>query len=328
MPHQVPFLLLVWLGLSVGEAAQCSVDPSDSRCERTVAAKVPPVLLQVPPILLQSGASLEQKTAMPEVDDEARETHKLLAVLMRNGGPSSQKRVQSIRSTWAQDLEEGSLILLEADAGCEAQYGDNHGMGLTCLEAKAHLKLMNRTDFDWLLVVDDDTYVFAERLRDTLLGMDPEKKAVYGIPGCGHCSKGRTGFCGGGGYMLSRKNLLRMAGLEHGPALQASQASFLQSFMSTPDASPECDVRFGCVAQDAGLKPIAVKGLYGWSVKGAHKERRIVELKQDDPPLVLHYISNDSHMQLIRREHLREQKRHADNTTAYTTAQWLTLLQY
>lgn len=311
-----PLLLLLGLGFAAGEDAQC--EASDSECplrREAFAAKTTPALLQAAVRLKHSHTR------------NLGQNHKLLAILMRTGGPNSHERLKSVNRTWAQDLEDGSLFLLPPDAECVAKYGNNHGMGLTCLEAKAHLKLMSRTDFDWLLIVDDDTYVFAQRLRDTLQGMDVDKKEVYGIPGCGKCAHGLHGFCGGGGYMISRVNLLRMASLEHGPVPAAIQSSFLQSFMQNPD-NDWCDVRFACVAQDAGLKPTAVKGLYGWSISGATKERRIVELKQDAPPLVLHYISDDAHMQLIRREHLKEQQRDGSNATPYTTAQWLALLQY
>jgi len=257
---------------------------------------------------------------------ESPKAHKLLLVLMRNGGPSSPKRLQSVASTWGQDLEEGSLTLLESNDECETKFGDNHQEGLTCLEAKAHLKLMNRTDFDWLLVVDDDTYVFAERLQDTLRNMDVDRKAVYGIPGCGSCGHvpEKRGFCGGGGYMLSRRNLRRMAHLEAAPVAKDTEDEFLRSFMAGPDHGHWCDVRFGCVAQEAGLELVEVKGLYGWSLE-KRKERRIVELKQDAPPLVLHYIKGE-HMQLVRREHLKEQLRQGRDAAPYTTEKWLALL--
>merc|ERR1719282_35807 len=99
---------------------------------------------------------------------------------------------------------------------------------------------MNRTDFDWLLVVDDDVYVFADRLRDTLRDMDTSKAEVYGAPYCGDCGHGRKGFCGGGGYILSHRSLLRMASSAAAPVSSAAGEAFVEHFTSPP-GSEWCD---------------------------------------------------------------------------------------
>jgi len=247
--------------------------------------------------------------------------HKQMLVLMRTGGPHSKSRLQNVRRTWAQDLEPGSLVLLEGNGDCKAKYGDNHALGLTCLEAKADLKLMNRTDFDWLLVVDDDAYVFADRLRATLKGLTPGRREVYGVTGCGNCGGGRKGLCGGGGFLLSRQSLLSMAGLQAAPVPKGSQDSFLARYMSPPTENYS-DVRFGCVAQDAGLRLVHVKGMYAWH-EDFGKERGIVALQESDPPLVMHYIANAWHMQRLRREQLLQVKRQRESSiTPYAFAYW------
>jgi len=232
--------------------------------------------------------------------------HKSLLVLMRVGSEESPKRVESIKKTWAKDLEDGALTLLQKDETCVKLYGDNHWKGLTCLEAANHLRLMNRTDFDWLLVVDDDAYVFADRLRNTLANMDPSKDQVFGTPYCNTCGNEFKGFCGGSGYVLSRQSLLKMAGAKEAPVSAEAGQAFIDHMMRPPH-NKWCDVRFGCVAQEKGLKAISVKGMYGNGIVDGHGnydavlESRVVELGAREPPLVFHNVKNLTHM-----EHLYE----------------------
>lgn len=241
---------------------------------------------------------------------------KLLSVLLRTGGPDSPKRLRSIESTWGRDLEEGSLTLLQPDEECKGKYGDNHWKGLTCLEAKNHLRLMNRTDFEWLLVADDDTYVFGSRLREVLRQMDSRKAAVYGRMDCGNCGHGARGLCGGGGYIVSRQSLLKMASSTTAPVSRESGAAFVDSMMHDPDMI-WCDVRFGCVAQEKGLEAVDLKGLYGNGItdEKVHydqlEEGKVVDLTSDkfpDPPLVLHNVRDDAHMRRIYEDSLKEKE--------------------
>lgn len=241
-----------------------------------------------------------------------------LAVLLRTGGPSSPSRLESIRKTWGKDLEENSMFKLEDDDSCKSRYGDNHGQGLSCLEAMNHLKMMNRSDFEWLLVVDDDTYVFANRLRRTLRTMDPNKPQVFGAPYCGNCAGGGKGFCGGGGYVLSRQSLLKMASSQEGPVPPSKGEAFMQHFMTPPD-NDWADVRFGCVAREKGLELVGVRGMYGYTMKNGDEDG-IALMKWYDPPLVFHMVRNHSHMQRLENDRLTEEKAMGGKETKmYTT---------
>lgn len=286
------------------------------------------------------GALLLKVTIFLTVSAEGRNRHssgiagtkqqelaktKTLAILMRTGGLKSSSRIESIRKTWANDLEDGALALLQPDSECKSIYGDNHDKGLTCLEAKHHLHFMNRTDFDWLLVVDDDVYVFADRLRATLRQMDPYKAEVYGMPFCGDCGgDGRKGFCGGGGYVLSRQSLLKMASAREAPVSRQQGEAFMRRMLAEPNAE-WCDVRFGCVAQEMGLELVGVKGLYINGVLDAEgklhdpeEERKVVALRSQIPPLVFHKVRDHAHMNRIHEESLLEEQQAKGKTTAYT----------
>jgi len=223
-----------------------------------------------------------------------------ILVLIRTGGPDSVERMQSVRSTWAKDFPKDAIIPFAPDADCEAKYGNNHQQGLTCLEAKHHLKLMNRTDWTWLLVVDDDVYVFADYLRTKLQVMDPLLLEVYGVPYCGMCANGKPGFCGGGGYFINRRSLLMMAPAFEPPVSEFVARGFMHDFMSEP-FSDWCDVRFGCVARMRGMPLHDVKGLYGNGFESEKQEQAVIELREQDAPLVFHTVTDDKHMQRIHR---------------------------
>lgn len=259
---------------------------------------------------------------------EDRQQNKFLAVLVRTGGPHSEERIQSIRETWAQDLENGALTLFQPVPMCQRLYGDNHWQGLTCLEAKNHLHLMNRTDFDWVLVVDDDVFVFADRLRETLRKMNTSKAEVYGHPYCGDCGHGLKGFCGGGGYAISRQSLLRMASSTAAPISITSGEAFMRHMMSPPN-SEWCDVRFACVAQEMGLKAVGVYGLYSNGVRDAanqydaEEESRVAELYSGEPPLVIHGVRDYTHMQRLYKESLKEKENMKGKETGYNATSWI-----
>ena len=230
--------------------------------------------------------------------------HHTLIILLRTGAKTSATRRESIKKTWASGLADNQLKIMGANEGCRQKWGDNHERGLTCLEANAHTEIMNRTDFSWLLVVDDDTYVVIDRLTNLLDTLDPRRLHAFGVPGCGNCGGGRKGFCGGGGYFLSRQSLLHMAGMSDvsgGRVLASVSQAFVSHFMEEPD-NIWCDVRFACVAQDKGLRLVDVKGMYGNHIEDGKSLSQIIRLKKEDPPaLVFHLVRNASYMERIHR---------------------------
>ena len=250
------------------------------------------------PLPSSDAAILSHNRTLP--NSTTHHHHKLL-ILLRTGSSDSTSRLQSIKNTWASRLADGQLRIMEGNERCLRKYGDNHWEGLTCLEAANHIEeIMNSTltNFTWLLIVDDDTYVVVDRFASLLDRLDPHQPAAYGAPGCGNCGQNRTGFCGGGGYFISRTNLLRMAGLRDRPVLPSVAHAFIEHFMQEPD-SVWCDVRFSCVAQDMGLRLINQPGLYGNPLSNENEEKRIIRLEQSSPPLVFHKVTNASQMHRI-----------------------------
>lgn len=236
--------------------------------------------------VLASGDLAESSAQLKRRDDSVgTESEIKVTFLVRTGGPESQRRLSAIRSTWGKHLPKRSLQLLAPDSFCNKTYGDNHGPGLTCLEAVAELKIMQRKDFDWLVVVDDDVYVHLGNLVAQLENIATDVRAVWGIPGCGHCDGGASGLCGGGGYAVSRVNLVHMASAGW-PPTRLEKHTFMHDFMSGPDTE-WCDVRFACVAQHHGLHLKLLGGLYGWNLSSA-ADLDAAMRSTDVPPITFH----------------------------------------
>ncbi|CAE8611896.1 unnamed protein product [Polarella glacialis] len=144
------------------------------------------------------------------------------------------------------------------------------------MEANNEVQMLDRKDFTWLVVIDDDVYVNVDNLKRVLSSFDAKKKKVYGTPGCGFCGqKIGAGFCGGGGYMLSQDSLTSMA---------AQKENFTKEFNSEPNQEWS-DVRFGCVAMAHGLELSSLPGLYPWRVPSDSE----VIYSTEVPLLTLHY---------------------------------------
>ncbi|CAK0865504.1 unnamed protein product [Prorocentrum cordatum] len=92
----------------------------------------------------------------------------------------------------------------------------------------------------WAVILGDDNYVDTGKVEAFLGSKDPEELVAYGVVGCGkgtpYCQdvpdfQARGGFCGGGGYFLSKAALQALAG----------ERSFYHDRMSWPgDMTTSC----------------------------------------------------------------------------------------
>merc|ERR1712012_470557 len=133
--------------------------------------------------------------------------------------------------------------------------------------------------------------------------MDPMVPEAYGAPYCGDCGKGRKGFCGGGGYIISQRSLLRMASLDEpltDEATAETRKKFVAQFVHEPSRG-WCDVRFACVAQDQGLRLVGVRGLEGNGYPDDPWARTMFNDYRIDPPLIVHNVKNATYMKTLHR---------------------------
>ncbi len=78
---------------------------------------------------------------------------------------------------------------------------DDDFMGLPGKVKAAFSDALERSDFDWLVKCDDDTFLHLERLVQYVAGLPIGSRDVYGAPTANN-QKDRV--CGGGGYVLHR----------------------------------------------------------------------------------------------------------------------------
>merc|ERR1719277_1169667 len=86
--------------------------------------------------------------------------------------------------------------------------------------------------------------------------------------------------------------------------------------MNSPH-SEWCDVAFGCVAQEKGLRLVGVKGLYGNGVIDSEmqldeeEEGKVVALRgvrNHEAPLTIHNIKDAVHMRRVYEQSLQERE--------------------
>ena len=138
---------------------------------------------------------------------------------------------------------------------------NNHGMGLCCQEAQA-LLMASQTEYDWLFVIDEDVYVDPESLRSIVANMtSPSEPVAVGVHGCGNLDQGFLGFCGGGGYLISKQALQNLVAVPH----------YYEDYMSyCQHNSTYCDVVTAWMLQNrANVKILPNETtLHSWGISG------------------------------------------------------------
>ena len=139
--------------------------------------------------------------------------------IVRSGHQNYGFRVTSILRTWGQDIasspSDGLMVVGDTTVHHPhifgvPECGNDHSRALCCKTGHA-LQLAHRwlDDFAWFFVVDDDTYVNIGNLHQSLSTFSALEPQALGVLGCGpgFCEDGQGGFCGGGGYALSKAAL-------------------------------------------------------------------------------------------------------------------------
>lgn len=118
-------------------------------------------------------------------------------------------------------LNQTLLASLPINAFVSAPYcvENNHGPGLCCQEAHALMDVASidkYSSYGWVFVIDEDLFVHPETVRKIAQDnskASSEKLVAIGTPGCG--PKGYIGFCGGGGYLISRRAVQAVVAVPH-----------------------------------------------------------------------------------------------------------------
>ncbi|CAE7683094.1 unnamed protein product [Symbiodinium necroappetens] len=165
----------------------------------------------------QASSSLKPKGNLT-MQSRERLGHGVLFVV-RSCSQNYGFRVTSIFRTWGQDIARSPSdgLMVVGDTAVQhprifgvPECGNDHSRALCCKTGYA-LQLAYRwlDDFAWFFVLDDDTYVNIGNLRQSLSTFSALEPQALGVLGCGpgFCEDGQGGFCGGGGYALSKAAL-------------------------------------------------------------------------------------------------------------------------
>eukprot|EP00747_Dinoflagellata_sp_TGD_P168011 gnl/TRDRNA2_/TRDRNA2_193485_c0_seq1.p1 gnl/TRDRNA2_/TRDRNA2_193485_c0~~gnl/TRDRNA2_/TRDRNA2_193485_c0_seq1.p1 ORF type:complete len:313 (-),score=44.90 gnl/TRDRNA2_/TRDRNA2_193485_c0_seq1:77-1015(-) len=212
--------------------------------------------------------------------------------IMTSSKPEYVKKLQSPLRTWARDLTQNELLIVGSAApdGMEGiahwdsatNCPDNHETGLACKEA---LLISNARDanVDWVVVLNEDNYVFPEHIKKELQKLDFNKPQILGIVGC--ATKNCSGICGGGAEMISRGAMKQM--------LERGRNDFLNEHANV--AKIECegwsDQTTSMVAKRHGVELRTNEGTYGWALNRSQLSERVQSSRPE--PLVFHYVTED-----------------------------------
>jgi hypothetical protein len=177
---------------------------------------------EVPDNLVKAGSwteRIERKGKLPK----GRSPTVLIVINTTTQNYSS--RLKDIRNTWMKRIvEKDSLEILflggpdnegmEDVVPCKCKVGyweDSCKKADAIAAAYEFLQKPYGKRYDWVLLEDDDVYLFPDNIQRMIMSLksDPLKdKKAWGHYGCalGPC----TGYCGGGGYLLTRHALMEM----------------------------------------------------------------------------------------------------------------------
>jgi len=221
-------------------------------------------------------------------------------------------RVKWILDTWGKDVPEGDLLVVadkktkdepavqigetpcprgSHDVGC-CKYG--HAVFL------ASLRLKEDASFEWFYFADDDVYVRPDALKRRLSKRRVTKWPVAkGLLGCANEAPGCSGICGGGGFLLNAKGLLKLVG-DH------TRESFVKLFMkSCTHCSHWGDLAVSKMIKDSNVKLETMLGLHPWKLA---KPAFIDQLRSAHPPVTLHYQRNEQQLHFLHKMFSPSQK--------------------
>lgn len=224
----------------------------------------------------------------------------------------------SILATWASPLESSSLLIVGdvdqsvnstsvvAATGCP----NDHQVGLTCKTAHSLALAADKIgSHSWVFVVDDDVYVDTSNLENELSKHDPSKLIALGIPGCGtpHCNDNGGGFCGGGGYAVSRAALSELVDKPTAVDFHDEMLEFMHEEYLAPE-TPWDDITTTCLMKQRGIAIESIEGLYGWRMQDSPNPSSSLSAEYQDaiqssspPPLTFHYIDSQE-MYMIHKQ--------------------------
>ncbi|CAE7948432.1 ANKRD50, partial [Symbiodinium sp. KB8] len=218
----------------------------------------------------QASSSLKPKGNLT-MQSRERLGHGVLFVV-RSCSQNYGFRVTSILRTWGQDIARSPSdgLMVVGDTAVQQprifgvpECGNDRSRALCCKTGYA-LQLAYRwlDDFAWFFVLDDDTYVNIGNLRQSLSTFSALEPQALGVLGCGpgFCEDGQGGFCGGGGYALSKAAL----GVIMVNSTSTFQLDLMSHLATEKDGIAYDDISVACLLKRHRVRLRSLHGLYAF----------------------------------------------------------------
>eukprot|EP00435_Cladocopium_sp_Y103_P037624 s1204_g10.t1 len=216
-------------------------------------------------------------------------------------------KIAGVLSTWGEDVQTSALdsLLMVGDEASEDPpilpakgCGNDHNDQLVC-KAGVALQLAHQRlgNFSWVFLVDDDFYLNVANAHRALASFDPTQAIAVGIVGCGGHLCPPAGFCGGGGFAISRRAMEKI--MEKGEG--AFQTDLMSHIAKEKNGIMSwADISVSCLLRRNKIPLLTMKGLYPFKVDGAGRkgsslnEGYIKAIHQTHPlPVTFHYITEE-----------------------------------
>ncbi len=202
-----------------------------------------------------------------------------IVFLVITTGKYHETRIKAVRETWAKGHEDKVYFFTDADGDCPQFIKLPVPSDYQSASIKTVLALRclweNQAPPDWVVVCDDDTFIYMNNLQSFLVDKNPKLSACYGqvlrhyppLPYLDYPS-------GGAGFVLSNMAFLQ-----------------LQAPLRACNLYPFSDVTIGVCMSEVGIPLIEAPGMHSQppeKVKAERMEQGLPGLTSS--PLSFHYI--------------------------------------
>jgi len=222
-----------------------------------------------------------------ETFDNSKDTTKILYII-RSIPKYYDERLNMQFKTWMKHLNENDDVLVASENKdhidkFNLKYSTptcppGHDMGVCCSESNAIVKALKEFEFDWAFILDDDVYVYPDKVRSIINKYKDNYNVALGTPGCE--SNGVEGFCGGGGYAFSKQALQKIVSNDYD--------LFLKEYKISCEKTKFCDITMGELSKKNNIEIIDIPEFKPWGIDKDEKQLII-----NNKIATLHYYGGD-----------------------------------
>ena len=228
-----------------------------------------------------------------ETFDTSNDTTKILYII-RSIPKYYDEHLNIQFETWMKHLNENDDVLVASENKdhidkFNLKYSTptcppGHDMGVCCSESNAIVKALKEFEFDWAFILDDDVYVYPDKVRSIINKYKDNYNVALGTSGCE--SNGVEGLCGGGGYAFSKQALQKIVGKDKNDVLKYE--SFLEEYKISCEKTKFHDITMGELATKNNIEIIDIPEFKPWGIDKDEKQLII-----DNKIATLHYHGGD-----------------------------------